>query len=86
MKKTDLQVIPGIGESMERHLVELGYSSVASLKHADPQALYDQDCILHGCKLDPCVLYVYRLAVYFASHKKHDPEKLNWWYWKNPGS
>ncbi len=21
--------------------------------------------------------------VYFASTKKHDPEKLKWWYWKD---
>ena len=38
---------------------------------------------LHGQQLDRCVLYVYRLAVYYAEHETHEPEKLNWWYWKD---
>jgi Pathogenicity locus len=33
--------------------------------------------------VDRCVLYVFRAAVYFASNKKHDEEKLKWWNWKD---
>ena len=38
--KSDLQTIPGVGPNMERHLLELGYSTVNSLKGADPEAMY----------------------------------------------
>ena len=44
--------------------------------------MYQQDCILHGGQLDRCVLYVYRLAVYFATTPNPEPQKLKWWYWK----
>jgi len=27
--------------------------------------------------------YPFRCAVYYASEKDHDKEKLQWWYWKN---
>jgi hypothetical protein len=33
--------------------------------------------------VDRCLLYVFRCAVYFASHKKHDPKLLLWWNWKD---
>jgi len=33
--------------------------------------------------VDRCVLYVYRLAVYFAENETHEPEKLKWWNWKD---
>jgi hypothetical protein len=29
------------------------------------------------------VLYVFRCAVYYASHEVHDPELLKWWNWKD---
>ncbi len=28
------------------------------------------------------LLYVFRCAVYYATNKKHDPELLKWWNWK----
>lgn len=34
--KKDLQTIPGVGPSIEKHLLELGYSTVDSLKGARP--------------------------------------------------
>lgn len=34
--------------------------------------------------LDRCVLYVYRLAVYFAEGGR-EPEKIKWWNWKDTG-
>lgn len=81
--KSDLQTIPGVGPNMERHLLELGYSTVNSLKGADPEVMYRRECRQRGEQLDRCVLYVYRLAVYFAENTEHEPEKLKWWNWKD---
>lgn len=80
--KSDLQRIPGVGPAMERFLLELGYRNVASLKGQDPQEMYDRSCLQRGVELDQCVLYVYRLCVYFAQTEHPDPQKLRWWYWK----
>ena len=81
--KTDLRTIPGVGAQIERDLIALGYDSVASLAGEDPEQIYERDCIRRGCRVDRCMLYVYRCAVYYADHAEHDPEKLRWWYWKN---
>jgi len=81
--KSDLQKIPGIGVNIEKHFIDLGYTTVESLKGCDPQELYDRDCLQKGQKLDRCLLYVYRLAVYYAENDVHDPEKLKWWKWKD---
>ena len=81
--KTDLQTIPGVGKQMEQRLLALGYTSVAQLKGADPEELYVRDGVQAGCPVDRCVLYVYRLAVYFAENKTHEAEKLKWWNWKD---
>ncbi len=81
--KTDLRTIPGVGAQIERDLIALGYNSVASLAGEDPEQIYERDCIRRGCRLDRCVLYVYRCAVYYADHAEHEPEKLRWWYWKD---
>ena len=79
---TDLRKIPGVGKNMEQHLLALGIDSFASLRGKDPEALYRRDCETHDGYADPCVLYVYRLAVYFAETERPDPEKCRWWYWK----
>ena len=81
--KSDLQTIPGVGPNMEKHFLELGYSTVDSLKGADPEEMYVRECRQKGKQLDRCVLYVYRLAVYFAENTEHEPEKLKWWNWKD---
>lgn len=83
MEKTDLQQIPGIGVNMERHLLSLGYDSIASLKGADPEEMYMRECVQNGQNIDRCALYVYRLAVYYAENETRDPEKLKWWHWKD---
>lgn len=79
--KTALRKIPGVGQNMEQHLVGLGYCSIASLKGADPEDMYARECRNAGIHLDRCVLYVYRLAVYYAENDIHEPEKLKWWNW-----
>lgn len=78
-----LQVIPGIGPSLAEDLWSLGIRHVSDLKDRDPQALYDRLCLQTKTRQDPCVLYTFRCAVYFASHATHDPEKLKWWNWKD---
>jgi hypothetical protein len=77
-----LMVIPGIGKSLAADLVLLGYTQVAQLKGQDPQAMYARLCELTGCRQDPCVLYTFRCAVYYASTASPEPEKLKWWNWK----
>lgn len=76
-----LQEIPGVGPSIAHDLWRLGFGSVGELKGGDPQKLYDRLCDLKKAKIDRCCLYVFRCAVYYASRRKHDPEKLKWWNW-----
>jgi hypothetical protein len=79
----DLETIPGIGPNMAAHLRRLGIRGVADLRGQSPEALYERDRELAGGRLDPCVLYTYRCAVYFASTERHDPVLLKWWSWKD---
>lgn len=77
-----LQEIPGIGPSMARDLLDLGYRSVPELAGQDPEVMYQRLMDKAGQHIDRCVLYVFRCAVYYASNERHDPEKLKWWMWK----
>jgi nucleotidyltransferase/DNA polymerase involved in DNA repair len=78
-----LQEIPGVGPSIAHDLWRLGIGSVGDLKGADPEKLYERLCALKKTTVDRCVLYVFRGAAYYASRKKHDPERLKWWNWKD---
>jgi hypothetical protein len=78
-----LQIIPGVGPSIEEDLRDLGYSKVEDLRNQDPGKMFDDLCELRGESIDRCVLYVFRCAVYFASNETHDPERLKWWNWKD---
>jgi hypothetical protein len=78
-----LQKIPGVGKSISEDLWELGIRSVNDLKGKDPEKLYARRCTQVGMRIDPCLLYVFRGAVYYASYTRHDPELLKWWNWKN---
>lgn len=80
--KSDLKIIPGIGKRIEQHLMNIGIHTVQDLRGRDPEELYLQDCLFKGFQEDRCILYVFRLAVYYAEHTVHEPEKLKWWYWK----
>ena len=80
---SELRQIPGVGPDMERHLNALGVHSLADLRTQDAETLYARDCALHGGRLDRCVLYVYRLAVYYAQTDTPEPEKLKWQNWKD---
>ncbi len=79
----ELQIIPGVGKAVAQDLWDLGIKQVSDLKNKDPEKLYEQLCEFQGTKVDRCMLYTFRCAVYFASHSKHDREKLNWWFWKD---
>ena len=57
--------------------------SIADLRGASPDDLYDRICLYEGAPVDRCMLYVMRCAVYFASNTIHDPERLKWWRWKD---
>jgi len=78
----DFRRIPGVGKQIAEDLWQLGFRRVADLKNKDPEKLYLDHCERMGCTVDRCMLYVFRCAVYFASEKVHDPEKLKWWNWK----
>lgn len=80
-----LQQIPGVGPSIAQDLWDLGVRRVTDLDGADPQDLYERLCALRGAAIDRCVLYVFRCAVYYASHEAHEPQKLKWWSWKDAG-
>jgi hypothetical protein len=79
----DLMAIPGVGKKTAADLVNLGIRSTADLKGRDPERLYDELCLRAGIKVDRCMLYVFRCAVYYASTRKPDPELLKWWNWKH---
>ncbi len=83
MRETDLQQIPYVGRRTEEVLRMLGFDSIASLRGADPQEIYERECLMTGQKIDRCQLYVYRMAVYYAENDIHDPAKLKWWAWKD---
>lgn len=78
-----LQIIPGVGKKLSQVFFDIGIKKVEDLKNKDPKKLYEKICTHKGEKVDPCVLYVCRSSVYFAKNKKHDPEKLKWWNWKD---
>jgi hypothetical protein len=82
----DLERIPGVGPSIARDLRGLGIRRVADLRGRDPQALYDLLNQRRGARQDPCVLYVFRCAVYFAGTARPDPARLKWWWWKDRGA
>lgn len=80
---SDLRKIPGVGKNMEQHLFDIGIKSLEDLKGKNPDELFEESCLKAGCKIDRCVLYVYRLAVYFAENDVHDEYKLKWQNWKD---
>lgn len=81
-RSDDLRSIPGVGPSISEDLRDLGYTGVRDLRDQDPEQMYRQLCEIRGTHIDRCVLYVFRCAVYFASHETHDAELLKWWNWK----
>ena len=79
----ELQKAPGIGPSLAADLGELGVTTLAALARRDPEKLYARLNRIRGARQDPCVLYAFRCAVYFARTPRPDPELLKWWNWKD---
>lgn len=80
---TDLLKIPYVGESIKKDLVNIGILCVEDLIGKSPEELYLSSCAYKGYQEDRCLLYVFRMAVYYAENEKHEDEKLKWWYWKD---
>lgn len=79
----ELQHIPGVGKSIAEDLWNLGIRSIHDLNGQNPEELYHEQCLQQGMHVDRCMLYVFRCAVYYASHEVHDPYLLKWWNWKD---
>ncbi len=79
----EFRQIPGVGRSIAQDLWRLGLRSASALKDHDPEKLYEKFCRLEGRRVDRCLLYAFRCAVYFASHTRHNPALLLWWNWKD---
>ena len=79
----DLRRIPGVGPSIGADLAGLGIERVSDLLGRDPNQLYETLCSQRGERIDRCVLYVFRCAVYFAETARPDDELLRWWNWKD---
>jgi hypothetical protein len=79
----ELRTIPGIGKACSYDLWNIGIRQVSDLKDKNPRALYEKLNALTGVVHDPCMLYTFRCAVYYATTKSPAPAKLKWWYWKD---
>jgi len=79
----ELKTIPGVGRSIASYLVELDILHISDLEGKDPESLFTRFCVMRGARIDRCLLYVFRCAVYFAETDDPDPEKLKWWHWKD---
>jgi len=78
-----LETVPGIGKSIAKDLRDIGIHKVTDLIDKSPRKLYDDLCEKRKIIIDPCVLYVFRCAVYYAENDNHNPELLKWWNWKD---
>jgi hypothetical protein len=75
--------MPGVGRAVALDLYDLGFRSVQQLRGQDPEEMYLRHCCQKGMKVDRCMLYVFRCAVYYASSDSHDSALLKWWNWKD---
>lgn len=82
-KDRGLESIPGVGKRIAADLRAIGIDRPSCLKNQNPQKLYEKMCRQQGVKIDRCMLYVLRCAVYYASNKAHKPGLLLWWNWSD---
>ena len=82
-QKSIFEKIPGVGPSLSRDFLDLGYQEVSDLQNEDPEQMFNRLCLLRGKNVDRCVLYVFREAVYFAGNPQPEPKLLKWWNWKD---
>ncbi|PKA17157.1 helix-hairpin-helix domain-containing protein [Leptospira haakeii] len=79
----EFRTLPGVGKVIAEDLWNLGVRSKSELAKLDPEKLYDEICEYQGTKVDPCMLYVFRCAVYVSATPDPEPEKMKWWFWKD---
>jgi len=79
----NLESIPGVGKRIAEDLRDIGVDRPSYLKGKNPEQLYAKLCKLRGQHIDRCMLYTFRCAIYYVNNRKHDPEKMKWWYWKD---
>ena len=81
----EFKIMPGVGNAVAEDLWNLGYRSISDLKGEDPEAMYEELCEYQNTKVCRCMLYVFRLTVYFAKtpEKRRKPELLKWGNWKD---
>ncbi len=82
MAKSVFEIIPGVGPSLARDLIILGYTDIDDLKTQNPEQMYERLMLMQNSHIDRCVLYVFRCAVYYAGGGRDD-DKLKWWNWKD---
>jgi len=78
----ELKKIPGVGDIIAEDLWNIGINSIEQLKNKNPELLYKKLGTFKNHKIDKCMLYVFRCAVYYASNNTHNPYLLKWWNWK----
>ncbi len=83
---SELETLPGIGPSLAQDLRDLGFRETGDLPRQNPETMFDHLCALRGEKIDRCVLYAFRCAVYVAGTEHPDPELRKWWNWKDQRS
>lgn len=81
--KTNLLSIPYVGKSIKQDLMYIGIFSVEDLKGKNSEELYFKICKYKKFTEDWCLLYAFRMAIYYAENKPREEEKIKWWYWKD---
>ena len=79
----ELMTIPGVGKTIANKLYNIGIRKISDLKGRHPEEIYFKCCGYDNAQHCRCLLYVFRCAIYFASTKNPNPEKLLWNYWKD---
>ncbi len=69
--------LPNVGPAMAGDLERLGFGEPASLRGADPLALYRSLCRITGQRQDPCVLDVFISITRFLAGEPAQP----WWHY-----
>jgi hypothetical protein len=75
----DLQQLSGVGPSIARDLIRLGFRRAEELRGQDPLRLYRRLERLTGSRQDPCVLDTFACAIWHAEHPRASPRP--WWEW-----
>ena len=81
--KSPFESLPGIGPNLAKALVDLGFNDPSDLRGQNPETMFEELCDQRDEKIDRCVLYAFRCAVYCSSTEAPDPELLKWWNWKD---